>query len=90
MNSKLLNCEEGRIKIDNLKNITLSDIIHKKKKYKGFREGRDIQKFNQKPKHLLNNINNNNNQDIFNSKILDNSNSRIITNQINKNIKIAK
>lgn len=90
MNSKLLNCEEGRIKIDNLKNITLSDIIHKKKKYKGFREGRDIQKFNQKSKHLLNNINNNNNQDIFNSKILDNSNSRIITNQINKNIKIAK
>ena len=32
MNSKLLNCEDGRIKIDNIKNITLSDIINKKKK----------------------------------------------------------
>ena len=28
MNSKLLNCEDGRIKIDNIKNITLSDIIN--------------------------------------------------------------
>ena len=32
MNSKLLNHEEGKIKIDNIKNITLSDIINKKKK----------------------------------------------------------
>ena len=95
MNSKLLNCsEEGnQIKLDNLKNITLSDIINKKKKYRGFREGRDIQLFNQKSKHSNNNniININNNQDIYNnSKIHDNSISRIATNQINKNAKIAK
>ena len=91
MNSKLLNCEEGKIKIDNLKNITLSDIINKKKKYKGFREGRDIQIFNQKLKHSNNNNNIiNNNLDIFNSKIQDNTISRISTNQINKNAKIAK
>lgn len=94
MNSKLLNCaEEGsQIKLDNLKNINLSDIINKKKKYKGFREGRDIQLFNQKSKHSNNNniININNNQDIYNSKIHDNTISRIVTNQINKNAKIAK
>ena len=95
MNSKLLNCaEEGsQIKLDNLKNINLSDIINKKKKYRGFREGRDIQLFNQKSKHSNNNniININNNQDIYNnSKIHDNSISRIATNQINKNAKIAK
>ena len=90
MNSKLLNCEEGKIKIDNLKNITLSDIINKKKKYKGFREGRDIQIFNQKLKHSNNNNIINNNLDIFNSKIQDNTISRISTNQINKNAKIAK
>ena len=91
MNSKFLNCEEGKIKIDNLKNITLSDIINKKKKYKGFREGRDIQIFNQKLKHSNNNNNIiNNNLDIFNSKIQDNTISRISTNQINKNAKIAK
>ena len=90
MNSKLLNCEEGKIKIDNLKNITLSDFINKKKKYKGFREGRDIQIFNQKLKHSNNNNIINNNLDIFNSKIQDNTISRISTNQINKNAKIAK
>ena len=90
MNSKFLNCEEGQIKIDNLKNITLSDIINKKKKYKGFREGRDIQIFNQKLKHSNNNNIINNNVDIFNSKIQDNTISRISTNQINKNAKIAK
>ena len=33
MNSKLLNHEEGKIKIDNIKNITLSDIINKKKDF---------------------------------------------------------
>ena len=90
MNSKLLNCAEegGKIKLDNLKNITLSDIINKKKKYRGFREGRDIQLFNQKSKHSNNNIINiNNNQDIHDSKIYDNT---ISNNQINKNAKIAK
>ena len=56
MNSKLLNNEEGRIKLDNFKNITLSDIINKKKKYKGFREGKDIQIFNQKLKHQNNKL----------------------------------
>ena len=42
MNSKLFHKEEGRLKIENLKNINLSDIINKKKKFKA------IQNFNQK------------------------------------------
>ena len=88
MNSKLLNNEEGRIKLDNYKNIGLSDIINKKKKYKGFREGKDIQIFNQKSKHQINKLNNVNQNQIL--KGYDNTSSRIITNQINKNPKIAK
>ena len=89
MNSKLLNYEEGRIKIDNLKNITLSDIISKKKKFKGFRDGREIQIFNQISKNQNNKMNNNINQNI-NLKEFDIINSRMTTNQINKNAKIAK
>jgi len=89
MNSKLLNYEEGRIKIDNLKNITLSDIISKKKKFKGFRDGREIQIFNQISKNQNNKMNNNINQNL-NLKELDIINSRMTTNQINKNAKIAK
>lgn len=89
MNSKLLNYEEGRIKIDNLKNITLSDIISKKKKFKGFRDGREIQIFNQISKNQNNKMNNNINQNL-NLKELDIINSRMTTNQINKNEKIAK
>ena len=42
MNSKLFHKEEGRLKIENLKNINLSDIINKKKKFKA------IHNFNQK------------------------------------------
>ena len=42
MNSKLFHKDEGRLKIDNLKNINLSDIINKKKKFKA------IHNFNQK------------------------------------------
>ena len=88
MNSKLLNNEEGRIKLDNFKNITLSDIINKNKKYKGFRESKDIQIFKQKSKHQNNKIINiHQNQ---NSKGFDNTISRITTNKINKNEKIAK
>ena len=88
MNSKLLNNEEGRIKIDNFKNITLSELINKKKKYKGFREGKEIQIFNQKPKHQINKLSNvHQNQNL---KGYDNTISRIKTNQINKNPKIAK
>lgn len=88
MNSKLLNNEEGKIKLDNFKNITLSDIINKKKKYKGFREGKDIQIFNQKSKLQNNKLINI--QQNPNSKGYDNTISRINTNQINKNAKIAK
>lgn len=88
MNSKILNNEEGRIKLENFKNITLSDIINKKKKYKGFREGKDIQIFNQKSKHQFNKLNNNHQNQIL--KGYDNTISRITTNQINKNAKIAK
>jgi hypothetical protein len=48
MNSKLVfHNEENRIKIDNLKNINLSEIINKKKKFKGFRESKDAQNMNQ-------------------------------------------
>ena len=42
MNSKLFHKDEGRLKIENLKNINLSDIINKKKKFKA------IHNFNQK------------------------------------------
>ena len=88
MNSKLFINEEGKIKIDNFKNIALYDIINKKKKFKGFRDGKDFSYFNQKSKHQYNKINNN--QQSHNSKANDNSISRIANNQINKNIKIAK
>ena len=42
MNSKLFHKDEGRLIIENLKNINLSDIINKKKKFKA------IPNFNQK------------------------------------------
>jgi hypothetical protein len=42
MNSKLFHKDEGRLIIENLKNINLSDIINKKKKFKA------IHNFNQK------------------------------------------
>lgn len=88
MNSKLFNNEEGKLKIDSLKNINIAEIINKKKKYKGFREGKDIQIFNQKRKCQNNKLNN------FyqnkNVKECDNTISRISTNQIIKNSKIAK
>jgi hypothetical protein len=87
MNSKLLNNQEVKLKIDNLKNINISEII-KKKKYKGFREGKDIQIFNHKQKHQNSKLNN------FcvnkNLKEYDYTISRITTNQINKNSKIGK
>ena len=89
MNSKLLHHEDGRIKIDNLKNITLSDLISKKKKFKNFRDSKDIQLFNQKPKkinNILNKIEKNSNLKQFGN----NAPKRMITNQINKNAKIAK
>ena len=52
MNSKLLNKEEIRKKIDNLKNINLSELINKNKKLKGFREQKKMSK-------IMNKINNN-------------------------------
>lgn len=52
MNSKLLHKEEIRKKIDNLKNINLSELINKNKKFKGFREQKKMNK-------ILNKINNN-------------------------------
>jgi hypothetical protein len=52
MNSKLLNKEEIRKKIDNLKNINLSELINKNKKLKGFREQKKMNK-------IMNKINNN-------------------------------
>ena len=52
MNSKLLNKEEIRKKIDNLKNINLSELINKNKKFKGFREQKKMNK-------IMNKINNN-------------------------------
>ena len=88
MNSKLLNNEENRKKIDNLKNITLADIINKKKKFKSFRDGKDLQLFNQKQKISNNKINNILQKQ--NSKGHENIISRINTNQINKNTKIEK
>ena len=79
MNSKLVfHNEENRIKIDNLKNINLSEIINKKKKFKGFRESKDAQNMNQKPKKM---------NKIFNK--INNISKRINTNQINKNPKIS-
>lgn len=87
MNSKLLNYEDGKLKLDNFKNITLSDIINKKKKFKGFRDGRDIQLLNQKPKQQ-NKLNNN--QQNLNLNENNNISNRIPTNQINKNAKIAQ
>ena len=89
MNSKLLHHEDGRIKIDNLKNITLSDLISKKKKFKNFRDSKDNQLFNQKQKkinNLLNKYEKNSNLKQFGN----NASKRMITNQINKNAKIAK
>jgi len=79
MNSKLLHKEEAKLRIDNLKNINLSELINKKKKFKGFRDTKDIQNFNQRPKKInkiLNKINN--------------PTKRLNTNQINKNTKISK
>ena len=58
MNSKLLNYEEGRIKIDNIKNITLSDIINKKKRFRGIRDGREYQLFNPMSKNQNTSISN--------------------------------
>ena len=52
MNSKLLNKEEIRKKIDNLKNINLSEMINKNKKFKGFRDQKKMNK-------IMNKINNN-------------------------------
>ena len=79
MNSKLVfHNEENRIKIDNLKNINLSEIINKKKKFKGFRESKEAQNINQKPKKM---------NKIFNK--INNISKRINTNQINKNPKIS-
>ena len=71
MNSKLVfHNEENRIKIDNLKNINLSEIINKKKKFKGFRESKEAQNINQKPKKM---------NKIFNK--INNISKRINTNQ---------
>ena len=91
MNSKILNFEEGKIKMDNIKNINinLSEIINKKKKFKGFREGGELHIFNQISKHQNNKIN-----DFHKNQIIKESDNsvinRISTNQINKNAKIAK
>ena len=87
MNSKLLNCEDGRIKIDNIKNITLSDIINKKKRFRGFRDGREFQLFNQVSKNQNTRINSN---ILQNLKEFGELNPRLNTNQISKNPKIAK
>ena len=49
MNSKLLRKEEILKKIDNLKNINISELITKNKKFKGFREQKKMNKmFNKK------------------------------------------
>ena len=91
MNSKILNFEEGKIKMDNIKNINinLSEIINKKKKFKGFREGRELHIFNQISKHQINKLNEFHKNQII--KESDNAvTSRITTNQINKNANIAK
>ena len=87
MNSKLLNYEEGRIKIDNIKNITLSDIINKKKRFRGFRDGREYQLFNQMSKNQNTRISNN---ILQNLKEFEDVNSRMNTNHISKNAKISK
>ena len=87
MNSKLLNYEEGRIKIDNIKNITLSDIINKKKRFRGFRDGREYQLFNQMSKNKNTRISNN---ILQNLKEFEDVNSRMNTNHISKNAKIQK
>ena len=77
--------------MENIKNINinLSEIINKKKKFKGFREGRELHIFNQISKHQ-----NNKQNDFHKNQIIkesDNSvTNRISTNQINKNAKIAK
>ena len=79
MNSKLLYKEEAKLRIDNLKNINLSELINKKKKFKGFRDTKEILNFHQRPKKInkiLNKINN--------------PTKRLNTNQINKNTKISK
>ena len=89
MNSKLLHHEDGRIKIDNLKNITLSELISKKKKFKNLRDSKDIQLFNQKPKKL-NNILNKKEKNSNLKQFGNNTSKRMTTNQINKNAKIAK
>ena len=44
MNSKLLRKEEILKKIDNLKNINISELITKNKKFKGFREQKKMNK----------------------------------------------
>ena len=87
MNSKLLNHEEGKIKIDNIKNITLSDIINKKKRFHGFRDGREFHLFNQISKNQNTRINKN---ILQNKKEFEDTKSRMNTKQINKNAKIAK
>ena len=91
MNSKKLNFEEGKIKMDNIKNlnINLSEIINKKKKFKGFREGRELHIFNQISKNQNNKLNDFHKNQIINK--CDNAvTNRISTKEINKNAKIAK
>lgn len=74
--------DERKLKIDNLKNITLSDIINKKKKFKGFREPKDIQLLNNKLKY--------NNNKLSNIQYGNIPSNRIITNQVSKNQKLSK
>ena len=52
MNSKITHNEEIRKKLENLKNINLSELLNKNKKFKGFREQKKVNK-------ILNKINNN-------------------------------
>ena len=54
MNSKLLRKEEILKKIDNLKNINISELITKNKKFKGFREQKKMNKmFNKKNNNAM-------------------------------------
>ena len=90
MNSKLLYNEDNRIKIDNMKNITLSDLILKKKKFKNLCAPKDIQIFNQKPKKTNNILNNKIDKNSNLKQYGNNASIRMTTNHFSKNEKIAK
>ena len=90
MNSKLLYNEDNRIKIDNMKNITLSDLISKKKKFKNLCAPKDIQIFNQKPKKTNNILNNKIDKNSNLKQYGNNASIRMTTNHLSKNEKIAK